>query len=85
MKGGSNVSQNQIDEYTYQSVPQYQSGGADTWSQDQPRSYAELSEKYILQSTYSTAVYGRNETRLLMENQNIILVFRIKKGKLLWQ
>lgn len=30
MKGGSNVSQNQIDEYTYQSVPQYQSGGADT-------------------------------------------------------
>lgn len=62
----------QIEEYTYQSTPQYQSGGAGTWSQDQRHSCAKLSEKYILQSTYSTVVYGRKRRRLSKENQNII-------------
>lgn len=73
MKGRNNVLRRQIEEYAYQSTPQYQSGGAGTWSQDQPHSCAELSEKYILQSAYSTAVYGRNRTRLSKENQNTIL------------
>lgn len=53
-------------------MSQCQSGGAGTWNQDRPHSCAELSEKHILQSTYSTGVCGGNKTGSLKENHNII-------------
>lgn len=61
----------QVGKPAYQSIPQYQSGGAGTWSQDQFHSYVELSEKYILQSIYSTVAYERNKTDLPKWNQNV--------------
>lgn len=88
MKGRSNILRKQIDKYTYQSIPQYQSEGAGTWSQDRPHSCAELFEKYILQSTYSTAVYRKKKTKQGYERETAIYcseIFRIKESSLLWQ
>lgn len=72
MKGRSSIWRKHIGNYTYQSIPQYQPWGAGTWSQDQPRSCAELSGKYILRSAYSTVVYNRNKSRLLQKRHNTV-------------
>ena len=79
MKGRSSILRKHIEKYTYQSIPQYQPWGAGTWSRDQPRSCAELSEKYILRSAYSTAAYNKNKSRLLKKNYNT--VFRSMQGQ----
>lgn len=65
------VLRSRVGKRAYQSIPQYQSGGAGTWSQDQFHSCVELSEKYILQSIYSTVAYERNKRDLSKGNQTV--------------